>query len=61
MATVLAYVIDETYSSRRGAILAEFRDSDAVRQLFQRAVVEWESRQTGRDAVHASNPIDAAQ
>jgi hypothetical protein len=61
MATVLAYVIDETYSSRRGAILAEFRESDAVRQLFQQAIVDWETVRTRRDAVPASNVIDAAQ
>jgi hypothetical protein len=61
MATVLAYVIDETYSSRRGAILAEFRESDAVRQLFQQAIVDWETVRTRRDSVPASNVIDAAQ
>jgi hypothetical protein len=59
MATVLAYVIDETYRSKRGAILAEFRESDAVLQLFRRAVVEWESLYPSRDVIRASNPIDA--
>jgi hypothetical protein len=39
MATVLAYAIDETFLSRRGAILAEFRASDDVQRLFDRAVV----------------------
>lgn len=39
MATVLAYVIDETFQSRRGAILADFRSSDAIQRLFDRAVV----------------------
>jgi hypothetical protein len=58
MATVLAYAIDETYSSRRGAILAEFRESEEVRQLFQRAVVERESL---RNAAPASDPFDVTQ
>ena len=40
MATVLAYAIDETYASRRGAILADFRDDQDVRRLFDRAVLE---------------------
>lgn len=39
MATVLAYAIDETYLSRRGAILAEFRTSGAIQRLFDRAVL----------------------
>ena len=47
MATVLAYVIDEAYTSRRGAILDEYRTSDEVLRLFERGVQE-------RDAVRAS-------
>jgi hypothetical protein len=39
MATVLAYAIEETSLSRRNAILAEFRASDEVQRLFDRAVV----------------------
>ncbi len=60
MATVLAYVIEETYSSRRGAILAEFRESDEVLELFQRGVADRDARQGG-DVVRASNRADAAQ
>jgi hypothetical protein len=52
MATVLAYAIEETYSSRRGAILAEFRESEDVLRLFQRALVERDSFRPARaDAV----------
>jgi hypothetical protein len=40
MSTVLAYVMDDLYASRRGAILAEFRSSERVRRLFDQAVVE---------------------
>jgi hypothetical protein len=39
MATVLAYAIEETSLSRRNAILDEFRASDEVQRLFDRAVV----------------------
>jgi hypothetical protein len=38
MATVLAYVIDELRTSRRGAILQEYRASERVAELFERAV-----------------------
>jgi hypothetical protein len=47
MATVLGYVIDEAYSSRRSAILDEYRASDEVLRLFERGVLE-------RDAAHAA-------
>jgi hypothetical protein len=50
MATVLEYVIGETFASRRNAILAEFRTSDDVQDLFERGVVE-------RDAVRATRPV----
>jgi hypothetical protein len=38
MATVLAYVIDDVRTSRRSAILQEYRTSDRIRTLFDRAV-----------------------
>ena len=40
MAAVLAYVIDETYRGRQGAILREFRASSRIRNLFDRGVSE---------------------
>jgi hypothetical protein len=40
MATVLEYAMEEAYTSSRNAILAEFRASEKIRQLFDRAVVE---------------------
>lgn len=40
MATTLEYVIEETYTSGRGAILAEFRDSDEIRRLFDLGVLQ---------------------
>jgi len=61
MATVLAYAISETYSSRRGAILAEFRESDEVRQLFQRAVAERDVVRPSRAAVVPAGGADATR
>ena len=43
MATVLAYVRSEAASSGRRQILNEFRTSDHIRELFERAVVERDS------------------
>ena len=43
MATVLAYSIQEMYSSGRGAILSEFRNSEHIRALFERGQQERES------------------
>ena len=40
MATTLAYVIDDLRTSRRAAILEEFRTSGRIRQLFDRGVRE---------------------
>jgi hypothetical protein len=40
MDTVLAYAMDQAYTSRRRALLAEFRESGQVRQLIDRGVVE---------------------
>ena len=40
MATMLGYVMDESFTSTRGEILAEFRESDEVRRLFERGLRE---------------------
>ena len=42
MATVLEYYMDEAYRSRRSAILAEFRASNAIRRLFEQGLEERE-------------------
>jgi hypothetical protein len=39
MSTVLAYTRQDLYSSRRGAILAEFRTSERILRLFNRALL----------------------
>ena len=44
MATALRYVMEETYSSTRAAILADFRESDEVQRLFERAVRDRNAR-----------------
>ena len=40
MATILAYVISDLHTSRRGAILEEFRNSDRIQRLFDRGLSE---------------------
>jgi hypothetical protein len=47
METVLAYTMDQAYASSRRALLAEYRNSEKVRALIDRGVVE-------RDAVRAA-------
>jgi hypothetical protein len=47
MATVLAYAMDQAYTSSRRALLSEFRSSEQVRQLIERGVLELDAR---RDA-----------
>ena len=44
MATVLAYVIDESSTSGRREILSEFRNSEDIRSLFEQAVRERDAR-----------------
>ena len=44
MATMLAFVIQDLTSSRRGAILDEFRSSQRVLELFERGVRDLEER-----------------
>jgi hypothetical protein len=61
MATVLAYALDETYLSRRGAILAEFRTSDMIRRLFDRAMVARDAERGSRAAVPSPADEDAAR
>jgi hypothetical protein len=59
MATVLAYAIDETYASRRSAILAEYRTSAALVRLFDRALLDRDSAR-GAQAAVPSPPQDDA-
>lgn len=59
MTTVLAYVIDEVSTSGRGAILAEYRTSDRVRRLFERALLEREA--AGRAAASTAAGVDATR
>jgi hypothetical protein len=42
MSAVLAYVADESYRSRRGAILAEFRASERIQRLLERGLAQLE-------------------
>jgi hypothetical protein len=47
MATVLAYAMDQAYTSPRRALLAEFRSSERVQQLFERGLRELETVRRG--------------
>jgi hypothetical protein len=40
MDTVLAYAMDQAYTSRRRALLSEFRSNDEVRRLIDRGLME---------------------
>jgi hypothetical protein len=40
MATVLAYAMDQAYTSSRRALLSEFRSNEQVRRLIERGVLE---------------------
>ena len=40
MATVLAYAISDSETSGRREILAEYRDSERIKQLFDSAVLQ---------------------
>jgi hypothetical protein len=44
--------MDQAYTSPRRALLNEFRDSDTVRQLFKRGVLELDSVQGAEDKGH---------
>ena len=48
MATVLAYAMDQAYTSSRRALLTEFRSSDQVRQLVERGVLELDARRNAQ-------------
>jgi hypothetical protein len=51
MATVLAYVMDEAFTSDRGAILADFRTNEEIQRLFERGVAEREAKHGGLAAM----------
>jgi hypothetical protein len=53
MATVLAYAMDQAYTSSRRALLSEFRSSERVRRLIERGVLELDVL---REAPRASLP-----
>ena len=44
MATVLAYVMDQAYTSSRRALLAEYRNNEKVRSLIERGALELDAR-----------------
>jgi hypothetical protein len=56
MATLLAFVMDDTYTSKRAEILAEFRASDEVQRLFDRGVRERDALVRASDVACSPSP-----
>jgi hypothetical protein len=48
MATVLAYAMDQAYTSTRRTLLAEYRGSEKVRGLIDRGMIELDVQRTAR-------------
>ncbi len=58
MATMLAYVIEDAYTSRRSAILSEFRTSEQLVRLFERGVSQRDAHRGSHASVRCSTPED---
>jgi hypothetical protein len=56
MATVLAYAMDQAYTSSRRALLAEYRNSERVRRLIARGVLELDVLARGFSALSDVSP-----
>ena len=52
MAAVLTYAMDQSYTSPSRALLDEFRESEKVRQLFKRGVLELDAVQGAESKGH---------
>ena len=52
METVLAYVMDQAYTSRRRTLVTEYRNSETIRTLLERGVLELDAIQRA-EAVRA--------
>jgi hypothetical protein len=65
MATVLAYAMDQAYTSPRRALLAEFRSSERVQQLFERGLRELDEVRSGflesQTPVHEDELLDRSE
>src|SRR4029077_456949 len=60
MEAVLAYTMDQAYTSSRRTLLSEFRRSEQVRQLIERGVIELDAVR-GAPVVRiaaAASPVD---
>ena len=53
MATVLAYVMDQTYASSRRTLLIQFRQSEHVQELIERGIRQLDVRLPDLHAVHS--------
>jgi hypothetical protein len=48
METVLAYAMDQAYTSSRRTLLSEYRNSEKVRRLIERGVAQLEAMRRAR-------------
>jgi hypothetical protein len=56
METVLAYAMDQAYASSRRTLLSEYRNSEKVRSLIERGVLELDALRNGRTLGIAAAP-----
>ncbi len=57
METVLAYAMDQAYTSTRRTLLSEYRNSEKVRKLVERGVLELDALRNGRTWGIAAGPV----
>jgi hypothetical protein len=61
MATMLAYVMEDAYTSRRSAILSEFRTSEQFVRLFERGASQRDTHRGSHASVRCSTPTDPTE
>ena len=60
MATVLAYVMDQAYTSSRRTLLSEYRNSEKVRGLIERGVLQLDALRNARTLGIAAATVPAS-
>jgi hypothetical protein len=61
METVLAYAMDQAYASTRRTLLSEYRNSEKVRWLIARGVLELDALRTTRVSGNAASAVRTSQ
>ena len=57
METVLAYAMDQAYTSSRRTLLTEYRNSERVRWLIERGVLQLDALRNARALVNAAATV----